>query len=408
MIAGGMFLYFTIRKDIYRQIDTSLVTEKDIIRDQLDRTDTIPDFYEDFKHQIDVKFSGTRLHESSFISDTVIHDDSTGYDLPYRHIFYQGSTPRNRSYSISIMQGVTENVHLLESVSLYTFGLFIVLLLISLLINFVVTNRLWRPFYQSVKVAEGFNILSDDPLKLPHTTIQEFRQLNRVIEKMTRKMRTDYLSLKEFNENAAHELQTPLAIIRSKTELLMQHRNIGKESLKLITSINEATNKLFKLNQGLLLISKIDNQYYHEVKKVSLATIIKSWLENYRELIQLKGIKVEAEFLSEGMVEINEVLCDVLISNLFSNAVRYNIENGFIKCKIDDSCFTLVNTGLPLKTNPDLLFQRFNKESDNPQSVGLGLSIVKKITDNYKMEITYTSNDNLHEVVVQYRNPDKI
>ena len=73
---------------------------------------------------------------------------------------------------------------------------------------------------------------------------------------MTQKMRSDYLNLKEFNENAAHEIQTPLAIIRSKTELLMQNKNLRKDSIDLIKSINEATNRFFKLNQGLLIISK--------------------------------------------------------------------------------------------------------------------------------------------------------
>jgi signal transduction histidine kinase len=404
MIAGGMFLYFTVRKDIYRQIDTSLVTEKDIIRDQLDQTDTIPDFYEDFKHQIDVYFTDSHRSESEIIDDTIIHDDSTGYDLPYRYILYYGSTAKKRGYSISIMQAVTEKIHLLESISFYTIGLFLSLLVISLLINYLISNRLWQPFYKSVRQAERFNIHSDAPLELPHTNIQEFRQLNKVIEKMTRKMRNDYLSLKEFNENAAHELQTPLAVIRSKTELLMQSKEMRKESLNLIKSINEATNKLLKLNQGLLLISKIENQYYQEVTKVSFPGLVNNWLESYREIMQIKNINVETDYSSGAMVEMNEVLAEVLVSNLLSNAVRYNIDNGFIRCIINDTALTIENSGLPLKTNPEYLFRRFNKESDNPQSVGLGLSIVKKITESYKMEITYNYLNEIHSVTVKYRN----
>ncbi len=406
MVAGGMFLYFTIRKDINRQIDTSLVTEKDIIRDQLEQTDSIPNFYADFKHQIDVRFTGRNTQEYEIIDDTIIHDDSTGVDLPYRYIIYQGSTPRKRGYSISIMQSVDEKIHLLESVSVYTFGLFISLLVISLLINFLISNRLWQPFYISVRKAERFNILSDATLELPDTNIQEFKQLNRVIEKMTRKMRNDYLSLKEFNENASHELQTPLAIIRSKTELLMQKKDIRKDSLDLIKSINDATNKLFKLNQGLLLISKIENQYYHEVTNLSLVAVIRNWFDNYREIMQLKNITINSEVSSEGLVEMNEALAEVLISNLLSNAVRYNISNGFIEWQIDDSNLTIINSGLPLKTNPEYLFRRFNKESDNPQSVGLGLSIVKKITDSYRMDIRYTCQENIHQVRIRFRNTE--
>jgi signal transduction histidine kinase len=292
---------------------------------------------------------------------------------------------------------------LLEAVSLYTFFLFISLLFISLLLNYLISTKLWSPFYESVEKAAGFNILSDKPLDLPETGILEFQQLNSVIERMTLKMRGDYLNLKEFNENAAHEIQTPLAIIRSKTELLMQSKNLRKESIDLIKSINEATNRLFKLNQGLLIISKIENQYYHELKEISLRDIVALCLDNYREIMQLRNIRVEFEASSQAMVKMNEVLADVLVSNLLSNAVRYNIDKGFIKCHIDDHSLIISNSGLPLNSDPELLFLRFYKGSDNPQSVGLGLSIVRKITDNYKMNVMYTCTGNIHEVKLTYR-----
>jgi K+-sensing histidine kinase KdpD len=99
----------------------------------------------------------------------------------------------------------------------------------------------------------------------------------------------------------------------------------------------------------------------------------------------------------------NETLADVLISNLLSNAVRFNFDGGFIKCNIDDKFFTLTNSGAPLRTNPDDLFRRFHKNSENPQSVGLGLSIVKKITDSYDMVITYKCIDTIHELKLRYR-----
>jgi len=403
MIAGGMFLYFAIKKDVYRQIDVSLVTEKGIIQDQVEQEETIPDFSATFGRQIDVRFLNSQVPETEVIKDTVIHDDQLGDDVPYRYIYYTGNTLKKRGYSITILQVLTEKIHLMESISLYTFCLFLSLLIISLLINYLISRRLWSPFYKSVEKADSFNILSDKPLDLPETNIIEFQQLNRVIERMTQKMRSDYLNLKEFNENAAHEFQTPLAIIRSKSELLMQSKNLRKESIDLIKSINQATNKLFKLNQGLLIISKIDNQYYNETKKVSLREIVTVYLENYREIMNLRKIRVEFEATSPGMVEMNEVLADILISNLFSNAVRYNIDKGFIKCQIDDQFLIISNSGLPLYSDPELLFRRFQKGSDNPQSVGLGLSIVRKITDVYKMKISYTSEGNIHEVKLSYR-----
>jgi signal transduction histidine kinase len=403
MIAGGMVLYFAVRKDVYRQIDISLVTEKGIIQDQVEQEDTIPDFSATFRHQIDVRFLDSTVPVTEIIKDTIIHDDQSGYDLPYRYIYYTGNTIKERGYSITIFKVLSEKEHLLESISLYTFFLFISLLFFSLLLNYLISRKLWSPFYKAVEKADGFNILSDDHLDLPDTDIIEFQQLNRVIQRMTQKMRADYLNLKEFNENAAHEIQTPLAVIRSKTELLMQNKNLRKDSLELIKSINEATNRLFKLNQGLLIISKIENQFYHEIMEISLREIVSACLDNYREIMQLRNIRVEFESSSRAMVRMNKVLAEILVSNLLSNAVRYNIAKGFIKCRIEDQYLVISNSGLPLDSDPELLFRRFHKGSDNPQSVGLGLSIVRKITDNYKMNITYTCTGNIHEVSLSYK-----
>jgi len=402
MITGGALLYFTIKKVIYRQIDNSLITEKIIIQDQIEQTDTIPDFEATFGHQIEVKLLNYAVRKYQSIKDTDIYDPKSDSFTPFRYIFSSGTTIQKKGFIITVFQEISEKNELLQDISLYMFFLFFSLLLISILINYLIARRLWGPFYRSVQIASGFDIQSDKPLDLPQTDIKEFNQLNSVFDDMTHKMRNDYLNLKEFSENAAHEIQTPLAVIRSKTDLLMQQRNLNKDSISLIKSINEATTKLFKLNQGLLLISKIENQAFHEKKIVSLKQIIESGLDNYKEIMQLKKITVEMEANSKALVEMNDVLAEVLISNLLSNAVRFNISNGFIKCHLDDNNLIITNSGLPITTDPEYLFRRFHKGSDNPQSVGLGLSIVKKITETYGMDITYTCNDSIHKIKLQF------
>ncbi len=277
------------------------------------------------------------------------------------------------------------------------------LLLVSISANYLVSRKIWSPFYNAVNKAANFDVLSNKPLELPETNINEFRQLNAVLDRMTRKMRTDYLNLKEYNENSSHEIQTPLAVIRSKLDLLMQNKNLNKESINLIKSVNEATSRITKLNQGLLLISKIENQQFPETKDISLRHLIEDCLENYEEIMNLKKISIENDFTDDGRVNMNEILADVMISNLLSNAVRYNIDDGFIICRLNNLFLSITNSGLPLKTDPERLFIRFQKGTDNPEAVGLGLSIVKKIADLYHMRIYYTCTGNVHEIKLFYR-----
>lgn len=409
MIAGGVLLYVTIRGQVYKQIDSSLITERTIIQDQIEQSGDIPDFAASFNHQIEVRLYDFPLSSGQIIHDTLIADTVSRGEMPFRHLYFSSSTPWNKGYTISILTSLEEKTRLLEYTGLFMFLIFLSIFIISIFLNYIISKNLWEPFYGTVLKAEKFDIQSDKELVLPETNIEEFRHLNSVVSRMTRKMRDDYLSLKEYNENAAHEIQTPLAVIRSKMELLMQRKELRKESIEIIRSINESTTRLFKLNQGLLLISKIENYFFREEKEISLKRIIEQNIENYREIMQLKKISVEMEAGNDAIVVMNETLAEILISNLLSNAVRYNIDGGFIKCSITgDGIMTISNTGAPLRTDPELLFRRFHKFSDNPQSVGLGLSIVKKITDTYKMKINYTCNGNIHELRLAYSAMDNI
>lgn len=402
MIAAGALFYYTIRSIIYKQIDESLITEKTIIQDQLEETDTIPDFTATSGHLIKVRLLNSPTIYSQIINDTDLFDVKSGSYLSFRHIGFSNNTPGKTGYTINIYQLLDENKKLLNSITTIMFFLFLSLLLVSLIVNYLISKKLWSPFFDAVNEVAKFNVLSDISPELQDTNINEFKQLNMVIEQMTMKMRADYLRLKEYNENSSHEIQTPLAIIRSKLDILMQKKFLSRGSIDLIKSINEATTRLFKLNQGLLMISRIENLQFPETKEISLKKIIQIGLDNYEEIMQLKNIKVETELSDSALVRMNETLADVMISNLLSNAVRYNTDHGYIKCRLDNKCLTITNSGMPLEIDPGQVFNRFRKGTDHPQSVGLGLSIVKKITDHYKMQISYKCSGTVHEIKLTY------
>ena len=166
MITGGALLYLTIKKVIYKQIDNSLMTEKTIIQDQIQQTDTIPDFEATFGHQIEVKLLNYAVRDNQSIKDTDIYDSKTDSFTPFRYIFSTGNTIQKKGYVITIFQEISEKNELLQDISLYMFFLFFSLLLISILINYLIARRLWWPFYKSVQIAGRFDIQSDLPLDL--------------------------------------------------------------------------------------------------------------------------------------------------------------------------------------------------------------------------------------------------
>ena len=110
--------------------------------------------------------------------------------------------------------------------------------------------------------------------------------LNEVFETLTDRIHKDYLSLKEFTENASHEIQTPLSIMRAKIELLLQYPGYKEDQVALISSLNEAVNRLSNINKVLILLTRIENNQYPELSKVHLKERIDYHLENFKEVIE--------------------------------------------------------------------------------------------------------------------------
>ena len=96
----------------------------------------------------------------------------------------------------------------------------------------------------------------------------------------------------------------------------------------------------------------------------------------------------------------NDILTDTLLSNLMSNAIKHNNENGEIKIKLDENILTIQNTGDEPAYDPSLYFNRFARSGKSKDSTGLGLSVVKKICDLYNLKIAYTFEKPYHIITI--------
>lgn len=347
-IVGGNIFYIKARSIIYQQLDSSLITEKNIIEEEIIETNEIPDFNElFFEHRIKAEIFNFNLKETCIFKDTTIFNENNQSTIDYRMIEFTSNTKQGNGYVIRIFQSVEAKRDLLQFIGLALFFLFFFLLLISLIINYGISKNLWRNFNDSLKKISKFDISSQHPLDLSKTNIKEFQLLNYVLIHMSRKMQKDYLNLKEFNENASHEIQSPLAIIRSQLELLFQNENLNESQLRSLKTISDSVNRLSKLNQGLILISKIDNQQFATSEKITINRLVEKLLNDFEEIIHLKNIHIEKNFSVELTQQMNIMLAEILISNLISNAIRYNVDGGFIKLIISEKSFTIINPGFP-------------------------------------------------------------
>ena len=213
---------------------------------------------------------------------------------------------------------------------------------------------------------------------------------------MMTKMRVDFKNQKQFTENAAHEMQTPLAVIKAKIDLLIQSEKLGNSETELIFSIDNAASQLSRLYKALLLLAKIENRQFVVQQKIGLSKIVDDSLFFFADHILAKQINIKKSYLSGVEININPDLCSILVNNLIQNAIRHNIDHGNINIYLKENELMIVNTGNPEPLANDLIFNRFQKKSHSNESVGLGLAIAREIANTNGLDLNYVYKDNLH------------
>jgi signal transduction histidine kinase len=313
---------------------------------------------------------------------------------------------RNTNYQIKIWRSTLEFNDLIEGILYLLIFILIFLFLSSLLINFWISKTLWKPFYNTIHKLKTFRASDNHIPVFENASVNEFNELNNSLIGMTNKMILDYNGQKKFTENASHEIQTPLAVIKSKVDLLIQSENLKENDVELIVAIDDACSKLIRLNKSLLLLTKIENRQFKTIEKVSFEKIIDDSLVLFEEHIKANKIEVIKNIEDDFFVNMNPDLGLVLINNLLQNAIRHNIEGGSIILFIQKNKFIICNSGKEEPLNMASLYERFQKKSASNQSIGLGLAIGKEIVEISGLLLKYKFINSNHRFTLTIKKTD--
>jgi signal transduction histidine kinase len=330
------------------------------------------------------------------ISNTYGTKARENVQIPFRQLSHV--VPVNgRTYQIIIRKSQEQKAVLVVNITRIMLLVFAGLFIVTLFVNGIISKKLWKPFRQSLQKIRSAELQKIKALHFENTNIVEFNELNASLNLMTEKIHNDYVNMKEFTENAAHEMQTPLAVAQSKIELLLQDSNLNEEQVTSIMQASTALNRLSKLNQSLLLLAKIENQQYNTDDVLSLTDVTNKYLTLFEEIIKDKQITVEKNFQENLLVNLHPLLADSLISNLLGNAIKYNYLGGSITIFINTNTFHISNTSHLPAIDANQLFKRFSTTVKNTEtSTGLGLAIVKRIVDTHHLHIEYYAENNIH------------
>lgn len=390
LIIGGISHYYIFRYSIHGATDDILVEYRQTLEEYAATNDTIIPYYEfetEYNKLLSYK-TDKHLEREIPIYDSLIYSKYQEELITYRVLKFDLHTSKD-NYLITLMLPTLEEDNLMTAVLVSLLFLLLLFILFSFFISQYYTKILWRPFYKILQRVRRFDVEKNIPTQTDTCNIDEFDELNTAINKMMNKINCDYSALKEFTENTSHELQTPLAIIKAKLEILQQSELNNDKNTKAIQAIQSAVNRLTGFNRSLLMLTKINNDQFLERHTINFNNIWEEQIYFYEDIITAKEINMEKNFVQPFEWEIHKTLADVLVSNALTNAIRYNIKGGYIKVHIDKQSMTICNTYGNNIPEGDL-FARFVKSQQDKDSTGLGLTIAKIICHKNNLIINYT------------------
>lgn len=392
-LVGSMVMYFSVRNIIAKDLQNRLLQQQNefIYTAQQNKvTDLVSELV--FVHTTENK----QLYS---FSDTVLIANEK-YML-YRKLAFSYSQ-NEQDYKVSILLSQSESDKLIMKIAIMNVGFAMLFFLIMFFVNRRSVRNALTVFYSTIRKLEDFEVNQTTTLSLDTAEIEEVKKLNEVFEKMSAQIRQDFISQKEYTENISHELQTPLAIISSKADELMQADNLSKEQMEQLALLLETTNRLSKINQALIFLTKIDNRFYTEGSTFSLNDLIKEKLSLFEDAIQDKNIKLELDLLDITHAYMNPYLAETLIINLIKNAIVHNEKGGVLRISLSNNTLSISNSGSPLSFNESDIFKRFTRSNENKKSLGIGLSIVQRICDLYTFNIAYSYTDE-HQFKINFK-----
>lgn len=374
------------------ELDQQLKLEAEVIAKTLQNKG---EFHSIYPTDIAEEISSSELGKNS-TKDTLIYEANHDELVPYREFkLYKSINGKNYRIITRLMLMELDDIFSLFTVLISTvLGL---IFLLVLLFTHKMNSMLWGTFNKNVELLKQYSFSLEHKLQLNQTGIKEFDDLNLVISKMSDRLEKDYQASKEFSANAAHELQTPLSIIRNKCEDLFSYTELDKKVIDSIREIYVSTDRLSGITKALLLLAKIDHGQFNENEEIILNQFIKSKIDSFDEILEDKKLIINFQSTGNCIIHMDKRLVNLWIQNIIVNAIKYSPDGKEIDIRLDSNNLSVSNFGENAIQHPEQIFNRFYKESEQVDSSGIGLALVKKIADHYKIKSEYVFEEDKHK-----------
>jgi signal transduction histidine kinase len=388
-IWAGAF-YYAMLDEIYDSIDDGLDNQKGLVIQKAATDSTVlqkKDFDESDYAIHEVKTADAIYFKDKYI-DTMMYKQNEKSDEPVR-LLKTVFLHNGKYYQLQVATSMVEEDDLIKQLFYSILWLYFGLVITIILFNNFLLKRIWRPFYQLLRQLKKFRLDKPSPVVAGRTSVDEFRLLNETIEKLLQRNIEVYSSQKDFIENASHELQTPLAISINKLETLAESNQLSESNLKLLADTLDNLERLARLNKSLLLLSKIENRQFGEMRSVDINRLTQKVVADFSDQAVFSNITMAVIEKGNCVQHLNDDMAIILITNLVKNAIVHNKPGGFVRIIINHDSIEVENSGSEKALDETKIFNRFQAAAPSQHSTGLGLAIVKAITQLYHFKVRY-------------------
>lgn len=399
MAVWGVLFYYAIIDEVVDETDDTLENYGEILMESalhdpsiLETEGSLMSFY---------KFTPISeeegRHYRQVFYDATVYIELEDEDEPVRVMCTAFRMPDGQYYELKLMISILERDDMVEAMLWYLGALFLLFLICTSIGIQLVLKGVFRPLHRLLDwlhcIQPGKEV---PPLDNP-TKIREFRQLSDAALDMGNRSYKAYEEQKQFIENASHELQTPLAIVRGKVELLAESEGMTEQQMEQLDEIYATLGRAVKLNKSLLSLSRIENGQYTEMEDVSVDEILDELLPDLMDIYEHKQVRLIRKREEQPfIIRCNHSLAQILVSNLVKNSLLHNREGGELQVLTTPTSLVIKNTGdVPL--DGEKLFRRFYHGMDGKKdSTGLGLAIARSIALSSSLKLTYEWQDGMH------------
>ena len=401
--AWSVLFYVTLTDEINDETDDMLENRAEAIVKRVLATGELPGGMdgagESLLVEVPEDYAVAHAHER--YSDEERYVPERDDEVPARVLRQLFRDREGRWYELTVMTPTIEKEDLQEAILSWCVWLYLLLLLSILLVTVWLLYRMMRPLYALLRWLDAYRVGGENPALETTTSVVEFRRLNEAVGRFVDRAEASFERQKQFIGNASHEMQTPLAVCRNRLEMLMEDEGITERQLEELAKTHQTLEHITKLNKSLLLLSKIENEQFADVRPVCFNHIVRRYLDDYCEVYEYRDIAVSVREEARLTFVLNETLAVTLVTNLLKNAFVHNTDGGRLVITLTADTFCISNTGVRHPLDHTKIFERFYKGSKQEGSTGLGLSIVAGICKLSGLEVHYEYRDEMHHFSIR-------